>query len=227
MRRANVLPAVVLVTAAVALLVVCVVAFLRVRAARLAGPPPSDVQTEATAEPNDPPPPTGPAEPPAPSAPEWTEAPGGVVRIGDIEVKVVAVVLFGEGRFLGIRLRVANRSQSRTIAFGNWDKVHIRLTDDLGNKYDRRVRNSGKETLRPGDVTQTALDFRPPAPQATALFLQLPASHVGERGAFRFRIPTSVIEVEAPTPEPPGPGRTGLPKTNPPVGIPPKVKGRP
>jgi hypothetical protein len=225
MRRASVLPAVVLVAAAIALLAVCAVAYVRRHRGDVAVPTGAESQPEPTVAAVDAPPQPGPSD--APPKPEWTDAPGGTARIGDVAVTVTSVVKFGQERkYLGVRLRVVNRSETRTIAYGNWNRVSLRLSDDLGNRYERRLKVSANETLRPGDATQTALDFQAPFDKASTLFLELPASHVGEQGAFKFRIPVAAIEVEAPPPPepPPVPGRGVIRPPPPPPPPPPRIR---
>jgi len=155
----------------------------------------------------------------------WTDASSKSVKCGSVTVKVLSVetgipsflptargVKRGKEHVM-IRVELKNTSQDRKIVeykgFGR--SSAIRLSDDVGNPYDRVPTGSvegqlQKESLHPDEPVEDLLVFQRLVSGVNFLKLELPASVLDEKENLRFKIPKSMIGKADPPSrlEPPG-----------------------
>jgi hypothetical protein len=151
---------------------------------------------------------------------DWIHASDGaqlgstVVWVSKVEVRRVELEQLGdvgqsENRLLAITLIVLNDSPTKKVEYKTWrgnswiERDFGILTDNFDNSYKRvtfgftteiagGVRTS--ESIYPGSQVEDLLVFEVPIEAAEMLFLDLPASNIGESGKIVFGIPASMIE---------------------------------
>lgn len=154
-------------------------------------------------------------------------APGEEWLAGPVSVQIAGVSVFNEDLMVIVAVKVADPKAK--VSFRTWrdpllDRAKVRLADDNGTVYRTqgfdlatdgfvvqgvREQFAGKLGMGSGAVysNQPRADillFERPTPAARHLDLDLDASHVGQRGTIRFRIPRSAWEkAEAEAPMPP------------------------
>jgi len=157
-----------------------------------------------------------------PPEPAWTNMSTplqlGNVRVQIRKVTVGKVPLFqqigdrnteSQDDLLTVWIEITNTSEKKKIDYSGWmsDFASLRdidaeLTDDSDNRY-RSSRFSGLLKVRdtetntsiyPGKSIQDAVVFEPPIDGAKYLHLKLSAKGCGEKGEFRFEIPSESIQ---------------------------------
>lgn len=107
-------------------------------------------------------------------------------------------------KLLAIRLAIANKGEGKRVTYRAWDAFGSdpKLTDEHGNNYARALGPTQyaegytpSATLNAGEKIGDIIVFEAPVPQATKLFLSLPAENVGGPAGVYLRttIPRSLV----------------------------------
>jgi len=160
--------------------------------------------------------------PPAPEKKEteWVVAPT-PARLGDVEVKVVSAKVApvalrgptGEGQSkepqLILTIEVSNTNQNRKIDYRTWagadlsfERDSATLKDNFENTYkritfgifDRPIGRVVSDSVYPSKSLTDVLVFEAPLEKIQHLDLDLPGKNIGEKGLFKIRIPSTMIQ---------------------------------
>lgn len=149
-------------------------------------------------------------------------------QIGDIVARVISakimkVPLVGlagnrqisKDPLLVLIVEASNISETRKATYKTWAGADIasidrsaNLSDNFGNAYKRATlgiakpdgRVMSEASIYPGASITDVLVYEIPIRKAEYLQIEMPADNVGESGAFRFRIPASLIVGSQETP---------------------------
>jgi hypothetical protein len=149
---------------------------------------------------------------------EWVDVTKGAAQQGDVRIWVPTVMVgdvplrhlghssISESKYLMIRLRIENASETRKIGYESWAangrrllQKHVpHLTDNFGNTYKPvtfglTTEVEGQleaESIYPGKYIDDLLVYEPPIDKAEYLRLELPASAFGGTGMIRLQMPT-------------------------------------
>jgi hypothetical protein len=133
--------------------------------------------------------------------------------VGSVEVEVVsakvakvAVKSFNGTRktddeWLIIRIRVANKSDTKKIEYDGWGRrsgfdegPQATVIDNYKNSFRKFVTSDdvegqkGFESIYPGKIIEDILVFQKPIDKCRFVTLSLPGRHVDEKGVFAFDI---------------------------------------
>jgi len=167
-----------------------------------------------------------------PLDPEWVDASGAALQQGPLQVQVLSASVRPKSSSvktrppaenLCIRLRTHQAEAASEFAAKrsqkpgrHVDQLRPTLRDNTGRVYQSRdvqevaaVENQRKSALFPVSLQDEVLVFEAPNSGVEYLRLEVPAEVWGGRGAFRFTIPSSMIEFKASgvASAPRGPGR--------------------
>jgi hypothetical protein len=151
-----------------------------------------------------------------PPAIVWTDASKDTAKIGDISVKLESAKIYGPDAakkrhspaggvpYLEIELLITNNSDTKKINYSKWSFRPVKVEDDLGNIYKNQLRTDGGGpgatdrqrggSLYPEKSLKDILIYEMPVEKATAIFVTLPASSVGQTGSYYLKIPSTSMK---------------------------------